>query len=408
MISNSAPDQTVVLTGGGATSIISAYPNFTISSTDAQQLSLVGNLLSLTNSGSVTLPTGTTYTAGSGIGIAGNVISNTSPNQVVTITGGGATTVTGPYPTFTISSTDNNTTYSNGAGISLAGTVFSLSAITDATLTGNGGATPLKIAQQGATNGQTLKWNGATWLPANDIDLDQQNLSLVGNTLSLTNGGSVILPAGTVYAAGQGLTLAGSTFTINAQTDASLNGNGTVATPLKIVPGTANGQVLQWNGTTWVPATLTAGGTLGQIVTTAFGTDTLFVPALITPPVLIPGLTIPITVPTGYSVFISTDGGMDADGTLAGQFSIVDIQVFIDGALNPGGGGFERLYAANSTFTLKTYNYWHMSLSPILTTGAHTISVQAAFVTGGLGCHVSGDSNKPYMRGQLTVMLIKN
>ena len=407
VISNSAPDQTVVLTGGGATSIISAYPNFTISSTDAQQLSLVGNLLSLTNSGSVTLPTGTTYTAGSGIGIVGNVISNSNPDQTVTLTGAGATTITGLYPNFSITSTDNNTTYSAGSGISLVGTIFSLSANTDLTLTGNGGATPLKIAQQGATNGQTLKWNGATWLPANDNDA--QTLSIVGTTLSLTNGGSVTLPAGTVYAAGSGINLTGTTFNNNAQTDATLTGNGTVATPLKIAQqGATNNQVLQWNGTTWVPATLTAGGTLGQIVATAYGTDTLFVPALITPPVLIPGLTIPITVPTGYSVFISTDGGMDADGTLAGQFSIVDIQVFIDGALNPGGGGFERLYAANSTFTLKTYNYWHMSFSPILTTGAHTISVQAAFVTGGLGCHVSGDSNKPYMRGQLTVMLIKN
>lgn len=40
---------------------------------------------------------------------------------------------------------------------------------TDATLSGNGTAgTPLKIAQQGATSGQVLKWNGSTWLPATD------------------------------------------------------------------------------------------------------------------------------------------------------------------------------------------------------------------------------------------------
>jgi len=37
---------------------------------------------------------------------------------------------------------------------------------TDATLTGNGtNSSPLKIAQQSATNGQVLKWNGTTWLP---------------------------------------------------------------------------------------------------------------------------------------------------------------------------------------------------------------------------------------------------
>ena len=38
---------------------------------------------------------GTTYTAGNGISITGNVIENTAPDQTVTITGGGTTTVTG-------------------------------------------------------------------------------------------------------------------------------------------------------------------------------------------------------------------------------------------------------------------------------------------------------------------------
>jgi len=39
----------------------------------------------------------------------------------------------------------------------------------DATLTGNGtNSSPLKIAQQSATNGQVLKWNGTTWTPASD------------------------------------------------------------------------------------------------------------------------------------------------------------------------------------------------------------------------------------------------
>jgi len=41
--------------------------------------------------------------------------------------------------------------------------------MTDATLAGNGlGSEPLKIAQQGAGNGQVLKWNGTSWLPADD------------------------------------------------------------------------------------------------------------------------------------------------------------------------------------------------------------------------------------------------
>lgn len=50
---------------------------------------------------------GQTYTAGSGISITGNVISNISPDQNIIISGSGATTVSGTYPNFTISSTDN-------------------------------------------------------------------------------------------------------------------------------------------------------------------------------------------------------------------------------------------------------------------------------------------------------------
>ena len=41
--------------------------------------------------------------------------------EPVTLTGDGATTVTGTYPNFTITSTDTNTTYSNGTGVTING-----------------------------------------------------------------------------------------------------------------------------------------------------------------------------------------------------------------------------------------------------------------------------------------------
>ncbi len=52
---------------------------------------------------------GQTYTAGNGIDITGTVITNTSPDQTVTLTQGGSTTISGTYPNFTINSTDLNT-----------------------------------------------------------------------------------------------------------------------------------------------------------------------------------------------------------------------------------------------------------------------------------------------------------
>lgn len=109
---------------------------------------------------------------------------------------------------------------------------------TNSTLSGDGTLTaPLRIAQQGATNGDALKWNGSSWVPQADAnttysagngisingttitntgDADNsttneiQTLSINGNTLSLTNGGSVNLP-GVNYTEGTGIDITGST-----------------------------------------------------------------------------------------------------------------------------------------------------------------------------------------------------
>lgn len=62
-------------------------------------------------------------------------------------------------------------------------------------LTGNGtSGNPLKLASQGAANGQVLKYNGTNWVPA--ADNDAQTLSINGNQLSISNGNTVTLPSG--------------------------------------------------------------------------------------------------------------------------------------------------------------------------------------------------------------------
>jgi hypothetical protein len=53
--------------------------------------------------------TNTTYSAGSGMILSGTTFNNVAPDQTVVLTQGGATTITGTYPYFTISSTDTNT-----------------------------------------------------------------------------------------------------------------------------------------------------------------------------------------------------------------------------------------------------------------------------------------------------------
>ncbi|MBK8424552.1 MAG: tail fiber domain-containing protein [Lewinellaceae bacterium] len=102
-------------------------------------------------------------------------------------------------------------------------------AITGSTLSGNGtAANPLQIAPQGATNSQVLKWNGTAWLPGNDID--NQQLSISSNVISLSNGGgSVTLPpsSGTdaqiLNLTGNQLSITnGNTVTLPAEIDGSV------------------------------------------------------------------------------------------------------------------------------------------------------------------------------------------
>lgn len=118
------------------------------------------------------------------------------------------------------------------------------------------------------TNKPTLfdgTWNSLTGKPAgfadgidnvddadNSITNEIQTLNLSGTTLSLSNGGgSVTLPS-----SGGG----DNWGTQVVVTDATLTGNGTTATPLKIAQQSASsGQVLKWSGTSWAPGSDLAG-----------------------------------------------------------------------------------------------------------------------------------------------------
>jgi hypothetical protein len=174
----------ITYTAGTNISITGTGNNRTINSTadpsstnEIQTLTLTGNSLALSNGGgTVTLPTGTNYTAGTGIGIAGTTISNTgdlsTTNELQTMTltgntlslsnGGGTVTLPG-------------TTYTAGNGIGISGNVIS------------------NLGDVSATN-------------------EIQALTLSGNTLSLSNGGgSVMLPGGTNYTAGAGISISGGT-----------------------------------------------------------------------------------------------------------------------------------------------------------------------------------------------------
>ena len=137
---------------------------------------------------------------------------------------------------------------------------------TNATLSGNGTqASPLGIAAQGATNGQVLKYTGVTWVPEDDTWGTQvviANPTIAGNGTA----GNPLRIATQSATMGQVLQYNGATWVPasvsgdnwgaqSAETDVTLEGDGTVANPLKIAKqGAVDGQVLQFDGSNWVPA----------------------------------------------------------------------------------------------------------------------------------------------------------
>jgi hypothetical protein len=109
---------------------------------EIQTISKTGNTVTLSNGGGSFADDNTIYTAGTGISIVGTTINNTAAGQTLSLTGTGATTISGAYPAFTINSIDNV--------------------------------------------------NDADADPSNEL----QTLTLVGNTLSITNGNAVTLSTG--------------------------------------------------------------------------------------------------------------------------------------------------------------------------------------------------------------------
>ena len=202
VISNTAPDQTVTLTDGTGITTSGTYPNFTIAN------SLPDQTVALTGSGSTTITgtypsfnvdsTNTTYTAGSGLSLVGTEFSNTAPDQTVAITGSNAATVTGTYPNFNVSSPS----ISAGTSISLDVTnpndivinntapdqVVSLTASTGIQITGTYPSFTITNTSDPAIVDSV---NGQTGIVVLDSDnISQGATNLYDKTVAITGGGA--------------------------------------------------------------------------------------------------------------------------------------------------------------------------------------------------------------------------
>ncbi len=136
-------------------------------------------------------------TAGTGISISGNTITNTLPDQIVSLTGSGLTTVTGTYPNFTISS-------SGGAG---GGDVTGPSSSTDNAITRFDGTTGKLIQNSVVMISDTGDLSGVTSITTPDYI-----------TYDTTATGVSVTPGVTTWNDGEGtldLGLKGGNVTLN-------------------------------------------------------------------------------------------------------------------------------------------------------------------------------------------------
>lgn len=142
--------------------------------------------------------------------------------------------------------------------------------------------------------------------------------------------------------------------------------------------------------------------TIGQSAGTVYGNNQLALAAGAAY-TLVPGLTQTINVPQNAIVYVATDGG--AQHTQTGTTnSLLDIGLFIDGALVPSAGQ-RRLVLSNTPAVAQVVGNWSLSLSRALTPGSHVIQVRAAN-PGAYTVNVSSGS-APQLQGQLTVLVIR-
>lgn len=226
VITNTLPDVTVSLTGGGINTVTGTYPNFTVTANEVdgsttnelQNLSLSGQSLSISGGTGATLPV-VGVTAGTGIGVSsssGNfTVSNTAPDQTVSISGVGITP-SGTYPNFTLTAADQSAT-NEIQTLSLSGSDLSLS-LGGGTVTLPGGADGNGIySGSGVLSGNTL------------VDLNLNNLTFDNGQISFSTGegGFFSMSGTTINVNGDG-NFEGGTYGFLAEENLFFVGNGNI------------------------------------------------------------------------------------------------------------------------------------------------------------------------------------
>ena len=109
--------------------------------------------------------------------------------------------------------------------------------------------TAAKINRMGATTGQVLKWNGATWVASND----SSKIYFAGRGISIAND-SIINVGDTDSTDDVSIDLVTTKGDVLGKFDSLYIRNGSVTSNKLNQMNATTGQILKWNGTTWAPA----------------------------------------------------------------------------------------------------------------------------------------------------------
>lgn len=232
-VTNTAPDQTVVLTGAGTTVITGTYPNFTVTSND----STTGTVTSV----SATAGTGISVT-GSPITTSGTInITNTAPDQVVSIASGTGISASGTYPNFTVTNTapDQTVALTSGTGISVTGTYPNFTVTNTAPSSGGTVTSVTGTAPIVSSGGNTP----AISIPAATSSVNGYLTSTDWTTFNSKGSGTVTSVGGTGTVSG--ISLSG---TVTSSGNLTLGGTLDLSSPPAIgntAPNTVAGTVIQ-------------------------------------------------------------------------------------------------------------------------------------------------------------------